>query len=112
MAAVVKYPGIPKVLGGIEYVIPPIALRPLQQLQSRINAFGNSIDEESIETAVTVIHSALKRNYPEITIEEVGDMVDVGNMFELFEAVMDVSGMKRKALETGGDSGEPLPGQD
>lgn len=108
----VKYPGVKKNIGGVDYVIPPISLGALQQLQPDIAAFSDSvIDGNSIQTATTVIHAALKRNYPELTLEEVGEMVDVGNMFELFELVMDVSGLKRKALETEGEQGEAAPDQ-
>lgn len=112
MAAVVKYPGIVKVLGGVEYVIPPISLGALQQLHGRITQFSDQVDAESINTVIDVTHAALKRNYPDITLEEVKELVDVGNMFELFEAVMDVSGMKRKAIEAGGqEQGEAPPGK-
>lgn len=112
MMSIVKYPGIKKTIGGVDYIIPPISLGALQQLQASINQFNAGvIDDESISTTITVLHSALKRNYPTITIEDVGEMVDVGNMFELFEMVMDVSGLKRKALEAVGATGELTPNQ-
>lgn len=114
MTQLVKFPGIVKTIGGTEYIIPPISLRTLQIMQSEIEQINQSVmDAKSIDTAITVIHSALKRNYPQITLDEVGDLVDVGSMFDLFEVVMDVSGLKRKAIEEAkaGEAGEQKPNQ-
>lgn len=100
--AVVKVKGIPVDLGGDEFIVPPLALGALEQLQERISAFRGDIgDKDQVATVIDAAHSALKRNYPELTREEVADSIDVGNMAEVFEAVMDVSGLKRKALEAG-----------
>jgi len=106
--ATAKYPGIKINLGGVDYIIPPISLGALQQLQSRVAAFEGGADSESVSTVIDVTHSALKRNYPEITVAQVSDMVDLGNMMDIFEMVMDVSGLKRKAIEA---SGGVTPGE-
>lgn len=100
MAGPVKYPGIPIVLGGVEYVVPPIALGALEQLQESIAGYsGNPLERGQIGTVVDAAHAALRRNYPDLTREQVADMIDVGNMADVFECVMDVSGLKRKAAE-------------
>lgn len=102
MSAVVKVKGIAVRLGGESYVIPPLSLGALEQLQGRVAAFQGDIrDKEQVATVIDAAHAALKRNYPEITREEIADLIDVGNMAEVFEAVMDVSGLKRKAIEAG-----------
>lgn len=88
-------------LGDADYEIPPIALGDLERLQDRLAAYQGGIDTESIATVIDVAHAALKRNYPEISRAEVGSLVDVGNMAEVFEAVMDVSGLKRKEQAAG-----------
>lgn len=112
MKSLPKFEGIAKTIGGVEYIIPPINLRTLKQLQSEIEHFQDgTVNAESIDTAITVIHSALKRNYPDLSIDDVSDLVDVANMFELFEIVMDVSGLKRKALEAEARPGELRPNQ-
>ena len=100
--ALVKHKGIPVQMGEREYVVPPLALGALEALQDRIAGFKGDIrDGKQVATVIDAAHAALKRNYPEITREEVADLVDVSNMAEVFEAVMDVSGLKRKALEAG-----------
>lgn len=98
MNALLKHKGIATDLGGTLYIIPPIALGALEQLQERIAQFnGDVTDFSQIATVIDAAFAALKRNYPEITRETVADAIDVGNMAEVFEAVMDVSGLKRKA---------------
>ena len=97
---VVKVPGIRMTLGGNEYVVPPIALGALEQLEDRIASFNpNVLDLKQMGIIIDCAYAALKRNYPDLTREDVGEIVDIGNMNEVFEAVMDVSGLRRKALE-------------
>lgn len=107
--SIVKVKGIPVQLGGEALVVPPLALGALEQLQDRIANFQGDIrDKEQIATVLDAAHAALKRNYPEITRERVAELVDLENMAEVFEAVMDVSGLKRKALEAAaGEAPEP-----
>ncbi|QMT41239.1 hypothetical protein [Neisseria shayeganii] len=96
----VKIAGVAVTLNGQEYVIPPIALGALEQLQERIGRFdGNAQDIQQVSTVIDCAHAALRRNYPDLTREQVADLIDIGNMTEVFEAVMDVSGLKRKAQE-------------
>lgn len=105
----VKVKGIPVELGGQIYIIPPIALGPLEQLQDRLAVFDGTINKENCATVIDATHAALLRNYPDLTREQVGEMVGLENMQELMEAVMDVSGLKRKLLEET-PQGEALPG--
>lgn len=104
---IVKHKGIPVVLGNETYIVPPLALGALEQLQSRVANFNGDIrDAEQVATVIDAAHSALRRNYPEITRDELCELLDVANMTEVFEAVMDVSGLKRRKLEAG-ESQEP-----
>lgn len=98
--ALVNIPGIPFTLAGREYIIPPIALGPLEQLQKGIGEFtGNPFDTGQVCMVIDATFAALKRNYPDITRDQVADMIDVSNMAEVFQSVMDISGIRRKALE-------------
>jgi hypothetical protein len=101
MADIVKIPGIPVPLGGKDYVMPPLALNAVKQLRPRLDAFKGTDGDEDIDTVIDAAYAALRRNYPDISRDEVGDMVDLGNMQEVMEACMDVSGLKRKQLEAG-----------
>lgn len=86
--------------GGQVYTVPPLALGDLRRLQKQLaQVNGNALDEASINTILDAVHSALKRNYPELTAEAVEAMVDVSNMFEALACVMDAGGVKRKDIE-------------
>ena len=104
--AIVKVKGLLIELGGRELVVPPLALGALEQLQARLVQFKGDIrDKDQVATAIDAAHAALKRNYPDMSRDEVAEMIDVGNMAEVFEAVMDVSGLKRKEIEAGEAAG-------
>ncbi|WP_337881807.1 hypothetical protein [Chromobacterium haemolyticum] len=108
MTEIVKVKGVPVTLGDKKYIIPPLNLGALEQLQERLAAFTGGIDAASVGTVLDAAHAALLRNYPGITRDDVAAVVDVGNMGDVMEAVMDVSGLKRKAIEAeAAAAGEP-----
>ncbi|HEY5581351.1 MAG TPA: hypothetical protein VIK56_09335 [Rhodoferax sp.] len=94
-----KIKGITLELGGEEFVVPPLPLGALESLQDRITGFTGGLDKGSVATVIDCLHASLKRNYPSFTREEVANLVDVANMGDVMQAVMDVSGMRRKQLE-------------
>lgn len=99
-APVVKVKGIPKDLGGTTYVVPPLSLGALEQLQERLGSYTGDVNNPAdVRTTIDAAHAALKRNYPDLKREEVAELIGLENMIEVFEAVMDISGMRRKAYE-------------
>lgn len=102
----VKVKGIMKVLDGKTFVIPPLNLLSLEQIQERLEKFDGGIGRDSVSVVIDAATAALRRNYPDITRDEVATLIDVGNMHEIMTAVMDVSGLLRKEQE-----GETPPGE-
>ena len=97
-----KIPGIAFDFGGGQvYIVPPLALGNLQMLQDKLTAMTGveAMNPASIATVLDATHAALVRNYPDMTREKVGQLVDLGNMFEVIGCVMDVTGAKRKSSE-------------
>lgn len=112
MTGVVKVKGIPLDFSGRHMVVPPLSLGALEQLQERLNAFNGDIaDPDQVRTVIDSAHAALRRNYPDMTRIDVADAIGLENMLEVMEAVMDVSGMKRKALEVVPPQGGAVPGE-
>lgn len=93
--------GIKVNLGGTDYIVPPLSLGALELYQDELETFTGAIDKASTTLTINIGTAALRRNYPDLTREQVADMIDVANMMEVFEAVMDVSGLKRKAEDSG-----------
>lgn len=108
--SIVKVKGIPVELGGDVLIVPPLSLGSLEQLQAGIAGFtGDVFDKAQIALVIDAALAALRRNYPDMTRERVAEFIDVANMPEVFEALMDVSGLKRKSMEAV-TPGEALPG--
>ena len=90
----VKIKGIDINLSGVDYVVPPLNLASLQILQDKLATFTGGADVKSVGVVADCAHAALKRNYPEITREELLEVIDLGNMLELMNAIMGISGMQ------------------
>lgn len=84
---------------GKAYVIPPLTLGALEDHQETLAQVGTELSPAVVSTLIDVALSALKRNYPGITRSDVGNLIDVENMGDVFLALMDVSGLRRKAQE-------------
>ena len=92
--AITKFKGTAVALAnGVTYIIPALSLRQVQALQDRLAAYTGAVDAESIELVLDTVQAALSRNYPELSRDAIADMVDLGNMSEIMQAVMGASGM-------------------
>lgn len=103
--------GIEFTLGdGKKYTIAPLTLGVLEDYGDALNAIG-SLDKASVATTIDVAWASLRRNYPEMTREQVRDLIDVENMERVFQACMDVSGLMRKELEAAQEAAESGSGE-
>jgi len=111
MSARLMIPGVEFDFGGGRmYMLPPLSLGALQLLQAGLNALPtlSSTDPEAIKTMISATHLALARNYPEITPAEVGELVDVSNLGDVYECLMDVAGIKRRAQQEAKQQGNAV----
>ena len=109
-----RYAGVQVQLGGTAYVLPPLTLGALEEFDERIKAFEAAPLVEQVQTVVDLVHRALKRNYPELQRAELTELMDVSNMFDLFVAVLRVSGLiqgddaeKARAMVRAAGTGSP-----
>lgn len=87
-------------LGGKDYNVPPLNFKRLRQLNEEINLLSSvngSPTNEQMDAMIKVVHSALERNYPNITLEDVEDKLDLANAGTVIRAIMGVSGMVAKS---------------
>lgn len=102
----VKYKGYELELGGTKYVFPPLSLGAIEMLQEKITevtvnaASGNMLTQ--IGSIIDISLASLKRNYPEITREQVADMIDISNIESIFVNIMSTSGMVSTSSSTDG----------
>lgn len=90
--------------GDEQYQVPPLSFGAIKAMGDRVAALGaiNGVPTaEQVSVVLEVVHGALKRNYPEISLEQVADMVDLGNFVDVFGAVLRIAGFRQR------DPGEP-----
>ena len=98
--------GVKVSMGGRDFILPPLTLGSLKRIGSKINTLSkiDSIpNEEQTDAIAQIVLASVNRNYPEITQDELLEMIDLGNLKEIFEAVLGVSGIKK-----GESSGEAV----
>ena len=93
-------PGVTIQMGGNEWTVPPLTLGQLRKLNDKIASMisiGNDdvgITQEQADTIGEVVAAALSRNYPDMTIEKVLDLIDLGNARDVISAVLGGSGLR------------------
>lgn len=99
MNAIVKVKGVSVDFAGGALVVPPLSLASVEALQSRLASYSGTLADVGI--VIDALHHALRRNYPEMTREEVGELVDMENMSAVMEAVMNVAGLRARGAVSG-----------
>jgi hypothetical protein len=92
-------------IGDEEYRVAPLGFRALQELGDKIMSLKDMQQiptREQMGVVIEIVHSAMQRNYPSMTAEQVIDMLDVGNFSPVLNSVMGASGFVR-----GDNSGNP-----
>lgn len=87
-------------LGGEKYIVPALSLRQIRELAPKLDKLDSTEaglpQLEQITAVVDVLHAALSRNYPEMTQDQLLDLIDLGNMSALIAAAMRTSGLEKK----------------
>jgi hypothetical protein len=97
-----KIPGTALNLGGHEFIMPALNLDAYQSVEENIKKIGDVGDlSKELANAIPIVHAALLRNYPEITVEDVRGLMDFGNVSACLAAVVKVNELKQ------GKPGEP-----
>ena len=76
-------------LRGKEYVIPALSLKQWKKflpLIRKLQSCGNTA--KNITGLATIAHAALSRNYPDLKVEDVEDLIDLSNILTIMEAIM------------------------
>lgn len=100
----VEYPrGNPLKINGQIWIFAPLSLGAAEQLMPKLKSF----DPSDFGLFTDVAFKSLKRNYPEITREFIADeLLDIGHVNEVFETVMNTSGLIHSGEEDKSESGE------
>lgn len=97
-----KFPGIPVYMNGRNYYIPSLSLKQFEENQQVLETGGSKLENESDiqfvvrsrSATVPVIGLAIRRNYPEITDENLVDWLDARSHVLAWQATQNASGME------------------
>lgn len=84
-------PGTVVTLAGEEFTIPPLTLgqwKRLAKARDTLRGTKGELSDDGIDAQLEIIQTAMARNYPGITAAELLDMVDLGNLKEISEAII------------------------
>lgn len=100
-----KIPGTALNLGGRDFVAPPFNLDGVQEVMPLLNGAKDELKtaEDVLRYSARVIHISLKRNYPDLTIDDLLHVIDLGNAMLVIDTICRASGIEFKK------PGEPMP---
>jgi hypothetical protein len=85
-------PGVTIEMGGQEWQVPPLTLGQLRRLWPKITDLTSQDTLLIMDAVCEIVAAALSRNYPDMTIERVADLIDLENRERVVNAVMGGSG--------------------
>lgn len=91
-------PGVAVNLGGHLLVLAPLGLLLTRKFDERGKALAaqeDATEDDQIAMGLDMILASLNRNYPDMTIEALRELVDSVNVVEAMNAITTQSGMKR-----------------
>ncbi len=78
-------PGVEITLGLQKYTMPPCGMNVLSKNWSQIQALkgGGELGPEQINLVIDIVHGALRRNYRDLTREQVEEHITLDNLQQL-----------------------------
>ena len=94
-----KHDGVKMRVGGRELIIPALTIKQVRGLRSQFDAMQSIGDnvaptDEQIGAVTEVIHSAVVRNYPDLTLDDLEELLDLSTMQAVVKAIMGQSGLE------------------
>jgi hypothetical protein len=85
-------------VGGVEMTAPPIAYGKVKKYYQDIKTLDPAGEEFApIDKLLEVIHASLSRNYPDLTLEQLADMIFVAEITPAYQKILSISGFKAVA---------------
>ncbi len=111
-AAEAKEPLIPGVevnLAGVDYTVPAITFEQVQGHDALINEINGEIESANAQNRaplkilakmLPIVGDAIRRNYPDLTDEKLGSIVDMRNLRALYRAALGVEDLPAKSASS------------
>jgi len=87
--------GYKMVLGDKEYTIPALSLKQVRTMKDELANLraAHGGDPDALNNGLMVVLAAMQRNYPDMTLDLLEDVIDLDNYKSVVLAVMGQSGM-------------------
>lgn len=92
-----KIPGTAVNLGGHDFIVAPLNLDLFVQHEKEITEFGAIKDRGGLEAALPIFLVCIQRNYPDMTLEALRQIIDFANAGALMQAIIETNALKLKA---------------
>ncbi|WP_339352197.1 hypothetical protein [Acinetobacter beijerinckii] len=83
------------IIDGKPLMFAPLSLGAIEKLLPALQSFEPS----NVGLVIDVAHKSLKRNYPDISRDDVADLIYMDQLEEVIGAVMSVSGLQNKEVK-------------
>lgn len=94
----IRFPGLSIKVGERTLLVPPLSFNQLEAHKEELAALDDvernpseALKSGAFRRMLVLVHAAVSRNYPEMSLEEVGDLVDLANFKEFIQAVTGAS---------------------
>lgn len=91
-------------ISGVQFRANAITIGELRKLQPVLDGLGKSDPFKSILDLMPLVHASLKKAHPDLTQENLENMITVENFNEVFNAVLEASGLRKSV----GDPQSPV----
>jgi hypothetical protein len=81
-------------------MVPPLSFKKLRSLENDIKELAKlegpatQYTGEQLKVFLRIVHAALSRNYPDMTLEDVEEILDLGNVRPVVAAILGISGLE------------------
>lgn len=82
---------------GQQYVVPSFNFAQLEQFEAQLATLPPPIagmKPEQRDTLLTIFHAALVRNYPAVTKDQLGELIDLEAAMDLYLAIFSVNKLR------------------
>jgi len=91
--------GIAVKIADKEYIIPPLNFAGTRKYIAAAKKLPGITDpEEQMSLMAEMVWLALRRNYPQMSIDDVEDIVDFTNVQTIMDAIVEASGLKKSMV--------------
>lgn len=93
-------------MNGMLFEIPALNFRQVRKMKDTLKDLrlpssaaamgaGGEAEDEALTKFFEVIHAAMSRNYGNLKLEDLDELIDLNNLVKVVQAVMNVSGLVR-----------------